>query len=664
MPTFNEQKGQGTFQPVLSEPGGRGVGGPTVPGSGVAVASTAIDGVSNILDILSSGARTEKPNEKLLANTSDLEAELVGELSLIADTPIPGGVVRQAGEDIDRLRQSFQQGRMSQTEMNTRLASITQRYISQDPVNAEAYRKLARNVLGVVPTQEILAAEQEQIQHELDQQREITQSFVDVSVDKYGIAIPDGRGGIDIEATAARGQELLQEEARINGLKQQIQMQKMLAEGDKARKLTEAEVKRIEFGNFQQAVTPLIDSVLEGQFNSIKLLRQGPTEGQSTEEFQRLLLEDTRQRRLLVESIVNDAAIEAGVSNTTREDMIKQATGVFESTTNAIQGNFEDIEDSLRAMEARGKSDIRRASPTIARLSDLGGRDAVNAVVVTAKNASTEVSQQLDEDVVRLITSQMDRMNSIMDGTSTSADLSSEERPAVARNGFAALEAMNRTPTAIQGQQKESFKNITSSLIQMTQDTPNPRDKATGVERLSTEFNLAALETLRANDKDVEVIGAALRDANADAFITNARRMEPNTPLMQQAKTILSLGRKKPEGFTAVYDAETGRIEIASIKADRSPIIVKDNIPSGIAKDVRRLNGNLDTIIRLADYGGNKELTKFTPNQIKQAFVLSTGSVDIVNQELMEEIPGGLAGFFGIQTQPEPDTETEAERRE
>lgn len=652
MPTFNEQKGQGTFQPVLSDAGGVRPGGRTVPGSGAIAASGVIQGAASIFDTLASRPLPpDQDSEDLVANKADLEAELVGELSLIADAPIPGGVFRQAKDDVDRAASAFRQGRMGSNEINVRLASIVQRYIATDPRNAEKYRDLARNALGLVPSEQILANRLEDIEFQRDQQRQISRDEADFAISK-GSVVSDGRGGIDVEATALRGRELRGQEAELDNIKKKLELQKLQLELRKGAKPTQTEIDDAEFRTAVSALSPVIDGRMQDIYQSMKLLSEGPAGSQMSQEEQIAAVgENINAWRAEITAVVNRAALDNGLTPRTRQDLLTAYLEPVEAAATMINGDlshFQNTKRLLETMDATTGVGIRESAPTINRLRLMLGEQTTGSIVGSSILSDPELSSTVTQEAHKFALDQLTPYSQMASGERTVDDMSGKERRGAVRLGVKTIDEMSRRPQQLDGNQRLAYKNTYAQVIQTATTTDNVKDRAQGVSKLSQPSKLAALDTLRANDNDFEQVGLALRDANALAFTETARRLQPDTTIQQLGTGLIAdkvFGVKGAgKQFVPLYNPETGRIEIFSGSSLKALGPAEERVTPSLRRDVELANENLEAIVHLKDYGGG-QLSNFTESQIKQAIAVGTG-IGVTDEEALEEIPGGLANFF------------------
>ena len=637
MPTFNEQRGQGTFQPVLSDPTGVGPGGRTIPGPALGAAAGGIKGAASVFDVLAS--RPLPPNqesEDLIANKADLEAELIGEVSLIADAPIPSGIFRQAKDDIDRAASAYRQGRMSQTEVNVRLASIVQRYVSTDPRNSKKYRDLARDVLGILPTEELLSERIADIEFSRDQQREITRDEADFAVSK-GVIVADANGGIDVESTALKGRRLRQLEAEQDALKDKLALQKQLLELENGRKPTQREIDDSEYRTFTATLNPLLDERIAGLYQSILAFKRGPaSSGMSREEQITQLSNNVNTLRAEVSAIVGQAALSSGISPTTRQNALNAYMSDFDAVEALFIGDLSEFANTERLLSAMGDKEglhIAKTAPLLTTYKALAGEEYVTDVVRETVQSSPELRSTVTEEAFRLSSALLQPGADIMSGQRGITDMSQTEKVSAAKTSMRLINQMGRTPQSLNDNQKLAYKNANMEMIIAATETDNVRDRARGIEQLSSARNINAIKTLAANDPEVAEIGAGLRTANAQVFAETARRLQPDTTANQLIRGFANplLGADtRAKQFVPVYNPETRMIEIQSGR-DGNFSTPEERLPPFLVRSVEQANKNLNAIIDLRQVGDDE--FQGTDDEVRLAIVQSTGTIRVIGEE-------------------------------
>ena len=654
MPTFNEQRGQGAFQPVLSEPAGGGPGGRTIPGPGLAAATTGLQGAGSLLNFFGSQPLPpDAASEELVANKADLEAELIGELSLIADAPIPGGVFRQAKDDIDRVASGYRQGRVSQQELNVRLASIVQRYVATDPRNSEKYRDLARSVLGITPSEQILADRVEDFEFEQTQQRQVQQNEANFAISR-GAVVSDGNGGIDIAATALRGRELAQQQAAQDALRERLELQRLQLENARGRQLTQTERDNAEYQTALTNLAPLLDSRMGDLYESLRIFKQG-TEGaqMSREEQLTQIANSLNVLRAEVNTVIGEVALQNALTPSTRQNLLNAYNSQIDAVTEMFTGDlseFTNTERMLDAMDARTGRQVREAAPAINALRLAVGDEFASNIMTAAIRSNPELNTNLAEEASRATVQLLSPGVGVLNGTRDISDMSQTERASAVKLGMDTIDRLNRRPQALNEQQRTTLKNAYGNMLTAALNTSNIKDRARGVEQLSNARNLATLNILRANDTEYEQVGEQLRNANAQVFAETARRVQPDTTINQLVRGFANplLGADtRARTFIPVYDARSGRIEIHSGR-DNNFSRATERVPPGLARDVERLNENLDAIVQLRNFGDDA-LAAFTDRQLRQAFVMTTGVIGLTNEDSLEPLPDSLAGILGVQ---------------
>lgn len=649
IPTGNEQA---TFQPILGETGAGGPGGNTVPGAALGAVSTGIAGAASIFDVLAGQPLPpDQASEELVANKADLESELVGEVSLIGEAGIPGGTFRQAKGDVDRVAASFRQGRMSQQETNIRLASVVQRYIAGDPRNAETYRDLARNVLGVVPTQEVVAQRRKDTATAAAQQEAIITDEANFAISK-GVVVADGLGGINRKATALEGRSLRAMEARQEALKDTIEMQKLLAETDAARKLTQVERDNIEYQETLKETLPLIESRLGGVYEALKVYQQGPEGTQQSREEQIETISNTLAiQKSAALSAVNGMMLTAATSPTTRRNILDAFEAQWAPAEEMLTGDLSEFANTVRAnqtIDANAGNAHRKIAPLLNTFRVIAGEEITQGYLQEAAQKSVAVNTALATEAHDVAIAALQPNLDIITGERGIQQMNPTEKGQAVKGTMKALDTMNRKPQSLTPNQKQAYKLGSAEMITAALDTDSVNDRANGTQRLSTNRNLIALDVLRANDPEFEEVGEALRDLNAQAFVESVRRTPSDTTINQLIQRVGTRGRSEIRQFSPVYNGATGVIEIHSVGRDGKSKLATERLPPGMADRVTKMNSNLNAITHLKDYGGS-DLGQFSEKQIKQGFVLSTsGGITISNEDAFEPIPGGLLGFFGV----------------
>lgn len=643
MPLRN-QNSQKIFQPILSEPTVVAPRGRETPSGAPAAVAQGIAGLTTALNILAS--QPSKADKKLRQNIVDFEQQLGEEAQLIIDptsgTVPPSGVASEALEEIEQIGEGVRQGRIPQADAITRLGTLVQQRINADPQNAQFYRDAARRVLGFDPAAAFIADKIQDQEEEEERQQQIVNDLANVAI-RLGLFERNETGGIDIDATALLGAKHLQEEAARKQTSANIELELKRLQLQKNRQLTKEEEQRIQFRVAQDALKPFLVEISMRANNAAQTLVNSPdNQNLSSAEQTRSISQELAVIRADVIQTVNEFALEHNLEPEVKEAILNDALSQLAPVNELLTGDFSDFETTQRILNnlnATNAIDIFNSAPLIARFKAAGGDPAVTALlgqVAFDKNIRSELTREVSDIVAEETTPLLD----VWEGVNPN-DLSRKEKANATKTGIRYLNQINKRPQAMDEQTRELFKVTNGSLIEIALNAP-VADRARGVKRLSSESNIASILFFAPQDSEVRVIGAALRTLNAQVFAETARATEPETPPLQLAKTVLARGKVSPTTFFPVYDAEKQEIVIKSSLKNK----VVTSAPRTITKQVELMNENLRNIVKLKQLGDDTKLNELNDAQIKQALVLATGSIDVINEDALEELPGGLAGVF------------------
>lgn len=637
-----------TFQPILSEPSGGGASQVETPGPGKGVASTAIDFLSGLVDERARRPLKEREDVNKAANLANLEQELQGELSLLTGLDV-GGTVRDAADEMDTVRLSYAQGKMSRTMLNARMASIVQRYVSTDPRNSSSYRDLAKNVLGVVPTEQLYAEQRESLEEQTKREREVSAKLENFAIDE-GVVVYNADGSLNREATAEAGRQLAAEQAEFNQINQKLDLQKKRMEIDAGRKLTEAEIKRTEEQTLFKGLNPIFNQKINGALNDIHAQAVIARKTGNTDLLKNL---ETRFAKLTSDwqATYSQAVINAAVSPSTAQSVAQQYQNRLDSVGNLFNGDFSLLESQKRivgALENDATIETFEKFPLVAQLKDTLGAQAFAYIgqqtLANNPDVVANISKEMQAGLKTLTAENPTQRRDMM------ADMSAEDRNAAAKLNLKIIDGAVRDSRPMDMQTSSDFSRAMDVEAAAIEFSRNPESQRKGVDRITKPGVLNRLDEARnQGNAEAEFAGINIRDASIAAFYNGTRKNSaPSGATVVESSPFLTFGAAGPTSqtqvsnaaFQAVYNPEVGRVSLVKLSG------AANAQPSPEAtKQIEMLNQNLEAIVRLRDYGDNP-LKDLNDKQIKQLFVDSAGTIGMINEESAAEYPASILEYL------------------
>ncbi len=590
--------------------------------------------------------------------------------------------VKDAKGKIDRLHQANQQGSLSSTEFYTRAAVIVQDSINKNPAFAAEMRQHAQAVLGVQPTQELLALQKQDDEQKRSDTNTVLMTNVQAA-DQAGIRFFNPDGSYNFDKMADAGSSLLFQQKKLTD---QIRAAQLEA-ASRTPAPTHEQTVDAETGAVIKSVDPVFKQVAKGVLSGIPAMMQQAAAMKDPEK-QAHILQQIGIAQAQMGAYLDNVILTNNISPDGADKLRKRYNGIFENyKVLAGSSDFSYVKTlgaQMQALDDEGQIDLAKTAPFLTRARQLAGPQGVAGILSVFMNSNTEFRETMDAEANAFVahpTTVIANHNNYVSGAKgpdgKPIQLANDPNPETQKLNLkglvATLNGYTQTPNTLGDAEQNGFGNAIVQVATLGMKSSDPKVLSQASATMSSPATLQTFDAFAKNPKNANAVPGV---AQAQIALHTQAVMR-NVPVLMQGSTVnivpnasqydYSFNGLDAEGTTFAaplglnvktvpyFNPSNGRIGFNLVATDNKGAVVPlepadvSSAMQGLqsyTKQVNDINQSLDAVTHLASYGVGRE-KDLKPLEIKQIITMGSG---LPVKEGMKPVP--MPGFMEQKKEP------------